>query len=102
MHIVQSDFFATIMPYMPWHRELVYISGRCEVALGLLLVIPRFSRQAAWGIIALLIAVFPANIYFYQHPELLPASPTAHFLRLRLQADFIVWHIGTRSLASES
>jgi uncharacterized membrane protein len=43
--------------------------------LGVLLLVPRFSKMAAWGIIALLIAVFPANIYLFQHQELLPASP---------------------------
>lgn len=92
MHFVQTDFFTRIMPpYLPWHRELVYISGICEAVLGLLLLVPRLSRFAAWGIIALLIAVFPANIYLYQHQELLPASPMVHFLRLPLQAIFIVW-----------
>lgn len=92
MHFVQTDFFTRIMPpYLPWHRELVYISGICEAVLGLLLLVPRLSRFAAWGIIALLIAVFPANIYLYQHQELLPASPIVHFLRLPLQAVFIAW-----------
>jgi uncharacterized membrane protein len=92
MHFVQTNFFTRIMPpYLPWHRELVYASGACEAVLGLLLFVPRFSRQAAWGIIALLIAVFPANIYLYQHQELLPASPLGHFLRLPLQALIILW-----------
>ena len=62
-------------PYLPLHLELVYLSGFFEIALGLLLLVPRFSRLAAWGIIALLIAVFPANIY----P--LPASRIAVRLR---------------------
>lgn len=96
LHFVRHDFFIKIMPpYLPWHLELVYLSGFFEVVLGLLLLVPRFSRLAAWGIIALLIAVFPANIYLYQHQELLPASPMVHFLRLPLQAVFIVcayWH----------
>lgn len=92
LHFVRHDFFIKIMPpYLPWHLELVFLSGFFEVVLGLLLLDPRFSRLAAWGIIALLIAVFPANIYLYQHQELLPASPMVHFLRLPLQALFIVW-----------
>lgn len=92
MHFVRPDFYMKIMPpYLPWHLELVYLSGFFEAALGLLLLIPRFSRLAAWGIIALLIAVFPANIYLYQHQELLPAPPLVHFLRLPLQAVFILW-----------
>ena len=48
-----------------------------EVLLGVLLVIPRTTRPAAWGLIALLIAVFPANIYAYQHQEIFPdVSPS--------------------------
>ena len=92
MHFVRHDFYMKIMPpYLPWHLELVYLSGFFEAALGLLLLIPRFSRLAAWGIIALLIAVFPANIYVYQHQDVLPAPPIVHLLRLPLQAVFILW-----------
>jgi uncharacterized membrane protein len=92
MHFVRTEFYLKIMPpYLPLHLEAVYLSGFVEVAFGFLLLFPRFSRLAAWGIIALLIAVFPANIYLYQHQELLPASPVLHFLRLPLQAVFILW-----------
>jgi uncharacterized membrane protein len=46
---------------------------------------------AAWGIFLLLIAVFPANIYLYQHQELLSAPPILHLLRLPLQGVFLLW-----------
>ena len=92
LHFVRPEFYLKIMPpYLPLHLELVYLSGFFEIALGLLLLVPRISRLAAWGIIALLIAVFPANIYLYQHQDLVPASPTVHFLRLPLQGVFILW-----------
>ena len=92
MHFVNPDFYLKIMPpYLPLHRELVYLSGVCEIVLGALLLIPRFSRLAAWGIIALLIAVFPANIYVYQNQDVLPASAIFHLLRLPLQGVFILW-----------
>src|SRR5476651_1975493 len=92
MHFINADFYLKIMPpYLPLYLELVYLSGVCEIALGLLLLIPRFSRFAAWGIIALLIAVFPANIYVYQHQDLLPAPPILHLMRLPLQGVFILW-----------
>jgi uncharacterized membrane protein len=92
LHFINPDFYLKIMPpYLPLHLELVYVSGFCEIALGVLLLIPRFSRFAAWGIIALLIAVFPANIYVYQHQDVLPAPPTLHLLRLPLQGVFILW-----------
>jgi len=92
MHFIKPDFYLKIMPpYLPFHQGLVYLSGFCEIGLGLLLLVPRFSRFAAWGIIALLIAVFPANIYVYQHQDVLPAPPILHFLRLPLQGVFILW-----------
>jgi uncharacterized membrane protein len=91
-HFVNPGFFLRIMPpYLPLHLELVYLSGGFEIALGALLLVPQFSRFSAWGIIALLIAVFPANIYLFQNQELLPASPTVHLLRLLLQFVLILW-----------
>jgi len=92
LHFVNPDFYMKIMPpYLPLHLELVYLSGVCEIALGVLLCVPRFSRFAAWGIIALLVAVFPANIYIYQNPDVLPAPAIMHLLRLPLQGVFMVW-----------
>jgi uncharacterized membrane protein len=92
MHFVNPELFLKIMPpYLPLHRELVLVSGVCEILLGVLLLIPKCSHLAAWGIIALLIAVFPANVYLYQHQEILPASPLIYLLRLSLQGGFILW-----------
>lgn len=63
MHFIRSEYYTAIMPpYLPWHMELVYISGVCESLLGILLLPAKTRRIAAWLIIALLIAVFPANI----------------------------------------
>ena len=91
-HFVNPDFYVRIMPpYLDYHLELVYVSGVAEILLGLALVIPPLSRPAAWAIIALLIAVFPANVHVYQNPDLVPAPPIAHLLRLPLQAVCIVW-----------
>jgi uncharacterized membrane protein len=92
LHFVRPELYLKIMPpYLPFHSELVHLSGFCEIALGLLLLVPRFSRIAAWGIIALLIAVFPANIYAYQHQEVLPLPPIMYLLRLPLQGVLIFW-----------
>ncbi len=92
MHFVNPAFFLKIMPpYLPLHDELVMLSGVCEVVLGIMLLAPPYTSLAAWGIVALLIAVFPANLYLYQHQDLLPASPVVHLLRLPLQAIFILW-----------
>jgi uncharacterized membrane protein len=74
------------------HRPAVVVSGIAEVLLGVLLLIPATSRLAAWGLIALLIAVFPANIYAFQHSEeIFGISPSAHFWRLPLQGVMIAW-----------
>ena len=92
LHFARPDFYLQIMPpYLPAHYELVILSGIFEVVLGLLLFVPRFTQLAAWGIIALLIAVFPANIYLFQNPGILPAPPVLHLLRLPLQGLLILW-----------
>ncbi len=91
-HFRSPEFFMKIMPpYLPLHRELVLLSGIFEIALGLLLLYPPTERWAAWGLVALLIAVFPANIYMYQHAELFGISPLLLLLRLPLQAILILW-----------
>lgn len=93
MHFTNSAFYLSIMPpYIPWHLAMVYISGLFEIVLGLMLMVPKFTRLAAWGIIALLIAVFPANIHMALHTELYSyISPIALWLRLPLQGVFIAW-----------
>ena len=92
MHFMNPGFYLKIMPpYLPFHKELVLVSGICEILLGVLLLTPRYSHLAAWGIIVLLIAVFPANVYLHQHQDILPASPIIHLLRLPLQGVFILW-----------
>ncbi len=92
MHFIAPEFFLKIMPpYLPLHLPLVLLSGLCEMMLGILLIIPRFSHRAAWGIVGLLIAVFPANIYLFQNQDILPAPALIHFLRLPLQGALILW-----------
>jgi uncharacterized membrane protein len=92
LHFVHPDFYLKIMPpYLPYHLELVYLSGVFEALLGAMLLFKRFAWIAGWGLVLLLIAVFPANIYAYQHQDLIPASPTLHLLRLPLQAVLILW-----------
>lgn len=99
-HFLEPDFFLKIMPpYLPWHLELVYISGAFEIVLGLSLMISKLRKYAAWGIIFLLIAVYPANIYlaFNEAPQkALDISPfLASWVRLPIQfvlLGFAYWH----------
>lgn len=65
-HFVNPEFYLRIMPpYLPLHEEAVFWSGVAEIVLGVGLLIPQTRVWSAWGIIALLIAVYPANIYSY-------------------------------------
>lgn len=92
-HFFSTQFYVGIMPpYLPWHVELVYISGVCEIALGLALLVRRYERLAAWGMIALIIAVTPANLHMALHPELFPQfSVTGLWIRMALQLVLIAW-----------
>ena len=92
-HFRSPDFYVNIMPpYLPWHRELVAISGVAEIALGALLLFRRWAVLAGWGLIALLVAVFPANLHMAMHPDLYPSlAPAALWMRLPLQGLLIAW-----------
>lgn len=105
-HFIATDFFLKVMPpYVPLPREMIWLSGVFEVALGILLLVPRTSRLAAWGLVALLVAVFPANIHVYLHRDLFPPFPfseVVHLVRLPFQGVLIYWAYGfTRRAAPE-
>jgi len=69
-----------------------YISGAGEIFLGILLLCPAYSSMAAWGIITLLVAVFPANIYHLTSTKPGGKIPIwGLWLRLPFQGLFILW-----------
>ena len=92
-HFVMTDLYLRIMPpYLPAHLLLVYLSGFLEIGFGVALLMPKFSRRAAWGIILLLIAVFPANVYMAMNTNLFPdLNPLLLYMRLPLQFVLIAW-----------
>jgi uncharacterized membrane protein len=92
-HFRDPDFYVRIMPpYLPWHLALVYVSGACELILGILLLVPRARVLSAWGLIALLIAVFPANLHMALNTDLYPNIPPAVlWVRLPFQGLLIAW-----------
>ncbi|RKG89665.1 DoxX family protein [Corallococcus terminator] len=92
-HFRKPRMFMSIMPpYLPYPRELVLLSGVAEVLLGVLLVVPQTTRLAAWGLVALFVAVFPANVHMARHPEKFRTIPKALlWLRLPLQGVLILW-----------
>ena len=81
--------------YLPWHRELVYISGFFEILGGIGVLFPQPLRRAAgWGLVALLIAVFPANLHVALNNISMggdPPNPTLNWMRLPFQLVFIFW-----------
>ncbi len=92
-HFINPDFYMKIMPpYLPWHLFLVYLSGVFEIILGIMLLIPKTQKLAAWGLILLLIAVFPANIYMVMNPnKFSELNPLLIYLRLLIQFVLIAW-----------
>lgn len=92
-HFINPDFYLKIMPpYLPWHLFLVYVSGFFEVSLGVALLIKRSTRLAAWGLIALLVAVYPVNVHMALNPDLYPQYNQALlWVRLPIQVVLMVW-----------
>lgn len=104
-HFINPDFYLSIMPpAFPLHLEAVYISGLFEVLGGLGVLIPRFRKFSGWGLIALLIAVYPANIYMALTPEAFPDVPlSALYIRLVFQFIFFYWaYLVTRPVYNPS
>lgn len=95
-HLVNPAFYVAIMPPdLPNPEWLNVISGLAEIVLGVFLLDPRVRVLAAWGLIALLIAVFPANVYVAMENVGVdgPGSGNAmaNYIRLPFQAIFILW-----------
>lgn len=100
MHFVTPTAFTQIVPpRLPRPTVLVYLSGLAEILLGIGLLFRRTRRRSAWGVILLLLAVFPANVYMATS-NMIPASVPGWatgiariglWLRLPLQGVLILW-----------
>ena len=92
-HFINPDFYLSIMPpSFPLHLEAVYISGLFEILGGIGVLLSKTRKLAGWGLFALLIAVYPANIYMALTPEAFPDIPlSALYFRLVLQFLFFYW-----------
>jgi uncharacterized membrane protein len=88
-----ATYLAMMPEWVPAPSLMNVLSGVCEVLGGIGVLVPRLRIAAGWGLIALMVAVFPANL----HVALLGRmpgfsfSPTVLWLRLPLQAVFIAW-----------
>jgi len=99
-HFTSAGFFRQLVPpFLPAPDLLVVVSGVAEIVLGALVMVPATRRLAAWGLVALLIAVYPANVYqaLYNPPLIDPPSwmgqpsQTALWIRLPMQFVLIYW-----------
>ena len=70
LHFTQRRRYESIMPpYVPRHREAVHVSGVAEIAGGAAVLVPAARPYARWWLLALLVAVFPANIHMALNPR---------------------------------
>lgn len=77
---------------LPAPKTINIISGAAEIILGVLLCVPMLSSFAAWGIIALLIAIFPANVFMYTNDKASLGLPKwLRLIRLPIQLLLIYW-----------
>jgi uncharacterized membrane protein len=91
---VPDPYIKIVPPYLPNHAALVYISGFFEILGGIGILVPPVSQAAAWGLLLLFIAVFPANINMTVNAIDLPNIPDSDLLRwgrLPFQAVLIAW-----------
>jgi uncharacterized membrane protein len=97
LHFIFPGAYEAVMPpYLPLHRELVLLSGALEAlgGLGLLYPSPRARRAAGWGLAALLVAIFPANMHMAMNEVQvgsLRSGSLAWWLRLPFQPLLIWW-----------
>lgn len=94
-HFISPEVYLPLMPsYLPWHLELIYLSGIAEIAGGIGICLPKWRRLAGWGLIALLVAVFPANVHMLMNDVPIGGNNIpqwVYWLRLPLQAVMVAW-----------
>jgi uncharacterized membrane protein len=96
MHfVIPRRYEATMPPSLPMHREAVAVSGVAEILGGAAVLLPRTRRFGRWWLLALLVAVFPANVHMAVNPkqvEGLDQVPRwALWARLPLQPLAMLW-----------
>lgn len=99
LHFIVPELYVQIVPpIFPAPLALVYLSGLAEIAVGIGLLIPRTRQPAAWATVALLLAIFPANVYMATHGIVIEGMPgggdPSEFVRwgrLPLQGVLILW-----------
>ncbi|HEV7806618.1 MAG TPA: hypothetical protein VGO80_12415 [Solirubrobacteraceae bacterium] len=93
LHFLRPETYEQIMPgYLPAHRDLVLVSGAAEIVGGLGVAFSQTRRAAGVWLVALLIAVFPANVNMALNPEQFRSiAPALLWARLPLQGLLVWW-----------
>jgi len=99
LHFVVPELYVQIVPpVLPARLALVYLSGIAEIAVGIGVLLPRTRRLAAWATVAVLVAVFPANVYMATAGVVVEGLPgggdpsaLVRWGRLPLQAVLLLW-----------
>tara|TARA_R110001592_G_scaffold40042_2_gene131617 strand:- start:571 stop:969 length:399 start_codon:yes stop_codon:yes gene_type:complete len=93
-HFVVADFFMMAMPdYLGYHKEIVIISGVFEILGAIGILVPQTRLLAGYCLIALIVAVYPANINMALHPEKYK-DISEWFLYIRLPFQFLfIWFV---------
>ncbi len=92
-HFINPDFYLEMMPpYLPWHFELVILSGVLEVVAGLGVFVVRFRKASGLFMILIMIGVFPANLHMALNPADFAEVPVWFlYFRLPLQGVLMWW-----------
>ncbi|NEP63727.1 MAG: DoxX family membrane protein [Symploca sp. SIO2G7] len=94
-HFVTPQPFIKIVPnFLPYPAAIVYISGIIEILLGIGLLVPLTRQLSAWGLVALLIAVYPANLnmaFNHIHIDGVPDGWWFQAIRLPFQFVLVAW-----------
>lgn len=104
LHLVRPlPFIEIVPPFIPKAAWMVFLSGLAEIAGGIGILLPQTRPVARWGLVALLVAVFPANVYMaVRHIEPGGAHIPAAFLWLRLPLQpLLIWWVITATRAAK-
>ena len=102
-HFLKPAFYEPFVPaFLPAKTFIVYLSGIVEIALGVLLFIPKYTKRAATGVIILMLIFLPVHVWdvFSDTPAI--GSHDAALIRLPFQFLFIAWAYGIRRFAKNS
>ncbi len=96
LHFTSPEAYLPLMPdFLPAHLTLIYVSGVAEILGGVGLLVPKTRRAAAWGLVALLLAVWPANIHVaLENVPLFGAEQGAgvwNWVRVVFQLPLLAW-----------